>query len=720
MAEAATATDYSGFVRHEKDGRNSLLLAVEGMHCAGCAFKIEKALNANENVEARVNVTKQRMTVSWKGPEVRGNRLVADAAALGFKFSPVAEKTGGEDPAQKFLLRCMAVTGFASGNIMIFSLALWFTSRDTMGGATRDLMHWVSAIVALPTIVYGGLPFYRSALGALRHFRANMDVPISLAVVLSAAMSLFETVRHGEYVYFDSAVMLLFLLLCGRYLDAAARGRARAAAGDLVSLMRGTATVLENGVPHHIPSGEIRAGMTLLVAAGERILADGKIMTGTTTVDTSAITGETAPRSFVPGDDVLGGMLNLGQPVTVRVERASERSLMHEITRLMENAEQGHATYVRLADKVSGWYTPVVHLLAFATLAGWMYAGAPWQAALMNAITVLIITCPCALGLAVPVVQVLASQRLFRRGILLKSADALERLAGIDTIVFDKTGTLTEGAMTLTEEGGLTEDDKKIAASLAIHSHHPYAQAVAGAWRHSVMPLAAREVPGSGMEARFGDEDVRLGSARFVGAAPSSDETPDIWFKRGDAPPVRLRLADPLRADAKEVLQTLAGRGYHLAVLSGDRPAAVASVAARLGLAEARGGVDPKQKMEALDALRRQGRRVLMVGDGLNDAPALAAAAASMSPSSALEIAQNAADIVFQGKKLAPVDYALRIARFSQRLVRQNFALSFGYNIIAVPLAMAGHVTPLVAAVAMSSSSLLVVFNALRLNRMEK
>lgn len=713
-------TDYSNFVRHEQDGRNSLFLAVDGMHCAGCAFKIEKALNAHQDVEARVNVTKQRLKIVWNGDEKRGSRLVEDAAKLGFKFSPISDKSDNEDPAQKFLLKCMAVSGFASGNIMIFSLALWFTNRASMGDATRDLMHWVSAFIALPAIIYAGLPFYRSARDALRHFQTNMDVPISLAVILSAAMSLFETIRHGEYVYFDSATMLLFLLLCGRYLDAAARGRARAAAGDLVSLMEGSVTVLEDDVPRRIPAKEIKAGMVLLVAMGERILADGRVLAGTTTVDTAAITGETVPRTFRTGDEVLGGMMNLSQPIRIRVERENERSLLHEITQLMENAEQGNAAYVRLADKISGWYTPVVHLLAFVTLAGWVYAGAHWQVALMNAITVLIITCPCALGLAVPVVQVLASQRLFKRGILLKSADALERLETINTIVFDKTGTLTEGAMTLVDQGSLTVEDQRIAASLAAQSRHPYAQALAKAWCDSIMSLQVHEVAGSGMEATLNGETVRLGSASFVGAKASTNEMPEIWFRRGVAVPVRLLLSDPVREDAEKAIQALKDKGYSIAMLSGDRPAAVTAVAAQLGIAIAQGGVDPKQKLEILQDKRRQGANILMVGDGLNDAPALAAATASMSPASALEIAQNAADVVFQGKLLAPVEYALRIARFSQKLVRQNFVLSFGYNIVAVPLAMAGYVTPLIAAVAMSSSSLLVVVNALRLNRMEK
>lgn len=720
MVPEENMIDYSGFVRPEKDGRNALSLAVEGIHCAGCAFRIEKTLNGCENVEARVNVTQRRLKLVWAGGRERGNELVSSVAALGFKFSPVTEKNTNDDAEKKFLLRCMAVSGFATGNIMIFSVALWFSSRNTMGASTRDLMHWMSALIALPAVVYAGRPFFNSAWKALRHFRTNMDVPISLAIILSSGMSLFETVSHGEYVYFDSAVMLLFLLLCGRYLDAAARGRARTAAGDLLSLMSGTATVLEENVPRRIPAEDIREGMMLLVAAGERIFADGKIETGETDIDTSAITGETMPRRFLCGDSISGGMLNLSQPIRVRVEKAGDRSLMGEIARLMEKAEQGNAAYVRIADKIAGWYTPAVHALAFATFSGWIFAGLDWQPALMNAVTVLIITCPCALGLAVPVVQVLASARLFRRGILLKSADALERLEKIDMVVFDKTGTLTEGRMTLTCDGGISCEDTRLAASLAAHSRHPFAKSLAASWEGEIINIQPKEIPGKGMEADYHGETVRLGSSDFVGTPASADGKTDLWFRSGNKPAARFIFEDKPRADAADTVKKLEKQGCSIVMLSGDRRNVAEEMAKNLHISNVISGIDPKQKMEILDGYIRSGHRVLMVGDGLNDAPSLARASVSMSPSSALEITQNAADIVFQGNLLAPIEYALRIARFSQRLVRQNFALSFFYNIIAVPMAMAGHVTPLVAAISMSSSSLLVVFNALRLSKMEE
>lgn len=716
---AETATDYSSVVRDEADGKHSLFLAVEGMHCAGCAFTIEKNLNANPDVNARVNLTHQRVKIIWSGDAARGNALVAGASALGYKFSPITERAGDDDKERKFLLRCMAVSGFASGNIMIFSLALWFTNRGAMGGATADFMHWIMALIALPATVYAGLPFFRSAFRALSGGTTNMDVPISLAVILASAMSLFETIRHGEYVYFDSAVMLLFLLLCGRYLDATARGRARAAAGDLLSLMSGTATIIEETAQRRIPAEELKEGMLLLVAAGERILADGKVERGASDLDTSAITGETAPRSVTAGDDVLAGMVNASQPIEVRIERAGTRSLLNEITQLMEKAEQGNAAYVRLADKISGWYTPLVHILAAVTFGGWLYMGAHWQVALMNAIAVLIITCPCALGLAVPVVQVLASHKLFKSGILLKSADALERLEAVDTIVFDKTGTLTEGRMALISHDTLTPENLQLAAALAAQSRHPYSRAIAEALGGAPQPLAVTEVQGQGVEATHNGEALRLGSASFTGAASTGDAHAELWFKRGTNPPARFILKDSPRTDARETLQALARQGYALCMLTGDRAETAAAVAADIGITDVRANVNPKQKMDVLNEIIQNGRHPLMVGDGLNDAPALALATASMSPASALEITQNAADIVFQGKLLAPVATTLRIAKATQRLVKENFVMAFGYNIVAVPLAMAGHVTPLIAAVAMSSSSLAVVLNALRLNRME-
>lgn len=710
-------TDYSGFTRREKDGRHMLWLAVEGMSCPGCAFKIEKTLNADQDVEARVNVTDKRLKLIWKGDKLAGSDLIGKAEKLGFRFSPVRQNTtSAEDTYLRTLMRCIAVSGFASGNIMMFSLALWFTTRDSMGASTRDLLHWYSALIALPSVVYAGMPFFRSAWGVLKRGHTNMDVPITIAVILSSAMSLFETIRGGEYVYFDSAVMLIFLLLVGRYFDAKARGHARAAAADLLSLMSGNATVVDaDGKKRHVPAADIKPGMVIQAAMGEKFLADGILLDDAATIDAAAITGETLPQVLVAGATILAGMVNTGQPVRIRVSKAQEETVMSDIIRLMQKAEQGNAAYVRIADRIASWYTPAVHALAFVTFLGWFaYAGIAWQQALLYAITVLIITCPCALGLAVPVVQVIASQRLFRRGMLLKSADALERLAAVDTIIFDKTGTLTTGKIVFENQSDFSTEELRLLASMASNSRHPLACAVAAIADGDLL-LKVDEIIGKGLTTLYQGNIVKLGSASYISVLDQAQDSHlELWFQQGRDAAKRLIFTDHLHADAKVICAKLAKR-YQLMLLSGDRYLVAANIAAQLGLKSFRAEVNPAQKLDIVSVEKSNGRHVLMVGDGLNDAPALTSANVSMSPSSALDIAQNAADLVYQGRGISSVLYALDTARQSQRLVKQNFMMAFGYNVIAIPLAMAGFVTPLTAAIAMSSSSLLVIANALRL-----
>jgi Cu2+-exporting ATPase len=389
-----------------------------------------------------------------------------------------------------------------------------------------------------------------------------------------------------------------------------------------------------------------------------------------------------------------------------------------KIIRLMEKAEQGHAQYVRLADRVARYYTPVVHLLALGTFLYWtLFTGASWQEALLIAMTVLIITCPCALGLAVPAVQVLTSSRLFRRGMLLKAADAVERMAGVDTVVFDKTGTLTVGRPQ-PAAGRIDPSRLQLAASLAASSRHPLAQALRKIYDGPLLPMEATERPGHGLEATWEGKTVRLGRRDWCGDPylPADDKL-ELWLNVQGEKPLRFAFTDELRADATEVIAALKQQGYGILLLSGDREVVVAATAATLAIGQFRAQVSPVEKCAVIEALRREGKRVLMVGDGLNDAPALAAADVSMSPSSALDIAQNAADIVFQGEKLGAVLEALKTSRRAQRLVMENFVLATLYNVLAIPLAMAGHVTPLIAAVAMAASSIAVVLNAQRLNR---
>lgn len=720
-ASLSETPDLSRFVETCKDGSHAAQLMVGGIRCASCAFLIENALNKETGVDARVNLTTRRLALRWQGDASRGRELAQKVVALGYKitpFDPAALKS--DDRAEEtFLLRCMAVAGFATGNIMLLSVALWSSSEKTMGVATHDLMHALQALIAIPATIYSGRPFFRSALEALCHGRTNMDVPISVALVLTTCMSAFEALHHGAYAYFDSAVMLLFLLLIGRWLDRRTRGRAKAAAESLLAMMAGNATIrTDEARTKLVPIRELQSGMLLLVAAGEKIAADGVVEKGRSEIDPSFITGETLTSPVREGTRVYGGMVNVVAPVEVRITAASGQSLLGEVIKLMEKAEQGHAHYVRLADRVARFYTPVVHILALGTFLVWRFAlGGDWQQALLNAMTVLIITCPCALGLAVPAVQVLASGALFKRGMLLKSSDALERLAEVDAIVFDKTGTLTKGTPCLANPAEIGSRNMQIAASMAAYSRHPLAKCLHGMYGGKFLQLDVREYPGEGLETRLQDgKCVRLGKREWAAPAVGGETEGgmELWLAIEGEPPLRFAFEDDLRADAREIIAQLKRQGYALALLSGDREEVAQAVANELGIENVRARVTPLDKNIAIEELRRKGKKVLMVGDGLNDAPALAAADVSMSPSSALDITQNAADLVFQGNMLAPVAQALAIAKRAHLLVKQNFVLSLGYNLLAVPLAMAGLVTPLIAAVAMSSSSILVVANAQR------
>ncbi len=722
---AAPAVDPLPYVRTEAGGDRVLHLMVEGVHCGGCVRRIERALAAEPDVTfARVNLTTRRLVVRWRGPAERARGLVERVAGLGYGAVPFDPErmAEGDSREEKELLRALAVAGFAAGNVMLLAISDWAgQASGDMGPATRTLFHWIEALIALPAVLYAGRPFFRSALAALSAGHTNMDVPISLAVLITPLVSLYETIRGGTHVWFDSALTLLFFLLIGRFLDRRARGVARSAVERLVALTRTPVTLLgPDGGTRSVRPEEVRAGDLALVAAGERIPADGTVEAGSGHVDTSAITGESVPQRVGPGDVVFAGTLALDGPLRVRVRAVGEDTLLAEIVRLMEVAEQRRGRYVALADRLAGWYAPAVHTLAALAFAGWwLLGGLDWQQALLIATAVPIITCPSALRLAVPAVQVIASGRLLRRGVLLKSATALERFAQVDTVVFDKTGTLTEDRPT-PRLSGLPEDALRRAAAMARTSRHPLARALASAFPHVAPAEGVEEVPGEGLRLRTSGGEYRLGRRAFAAPDapdPGPAEGPELWFSGPGIAPLRIPFTDRPRPDAAEVVAAMRRRGLAVRLLSGDREPAVRRVAEELGIAEWKAELRPADKVRELQALRAAGRRVLMVGDGLNDAPALAAAHASISPASAVDISRTAADAVFQGRLLAPVLEVLEVARRAERLVLQNLALAFLYNAVAVPLAVAGLVTPLVAAVAMSASSLTVVGNALRLSR---
>jgi Cu2+-exporting ATPase len=727
--DRAERWDLTQYVSTRGDGAHELILAVNGLQCGACVWLIESVLAREADVvQGRVNMTTRRLRLVWRGATNRANALIGAIESLGYHLVPFNAEAlaAAQDASGHALIRALAVAGFAAGNIMLLSIGIWAGEaggllRD-MGPATRDLLHWVSALIAMPAIAYAGMPFFASAAAVLRHGRTNMDVPISVGVILVTGMSLVQTLQHGADTYFDSASALLFFLLIGRVLDHRARGQARATAEQLLTLRATDVAVLQpDGSIKRCNQQSVAPGDRIVVGLGERIGVDGTVERGTSMLDASLVTGEGLPMAAAPGTRVFAGTLNLGETLTVRATATGSGTLLAECVRLIEAAEARRSRFVVLADRVARRYAPVVHLTALATFLWWyLVAGVPAGQALLTASAVLIITCPCALALAVPIVQVIAAGRLFRAGILLKSPTALERLADVDTIVFDKTGTLTEPALALVKGPGFDEDSLRASASLASVSRHPLARSLAAAAGPVPAAEDAVEYPGRGVCAG----DARLGSQSFTGAVPpealslslpEGGRGPELWFTRSNRPAVRFIFAETLRADATTTLGRLRSMGMQVHLLSGDHAASVAQIAASLGITAWRAACSPVQKVTAVEALVASGRKVLMVGDGLNDSPSLAAATVSASPATAADISQTVADVVFQGDKLVPVAIIIETARRARNAMRQNIALSIGYNFLMVPLAVAGFVTPWLAAVAMSSSSLLVMANSFRL-----
>jgi Cu2+-exporting ATPase len=607
------------------------------------------------------------------------------------------------------LVRAVAVAGFAAGNIMLFSVSVWAGADD----ATRDLFHWISAIIALPAIVYSGRIFFRSAWRAVRAGRTNMDVPISIGVILATALSLFETMTSGEHAYFDASATLLFFLLIGRTLDHLMRERARGAITNLARLQpRGATRIDADGRREYVALDEIEPGMSLELRSGERVPVDSVVLNDAAAFDYSLVTGESAPHAFLQGQVVMAGAAALTGPLEIRAVLPSRESYLSRMAELMEAAEHAKTRSRRIADRAASFYAPVVHALAITTFLGWGIASGDWHVALLNAVAVLIITCPCALALAVPIVHVVAAGRLFERGILMKDGAALERIALADSVAFDKTGTLTTGDLRLVDQQFSDAEARGAAGTLASASLHPLSRAIAPQFDQRLELTSIVETAGQGVSGIQADGAVwRLGRADWCGVAcPPQDKETTVWLSKDQQVAGRFTFEDTVRPWAAEAVRQLGEMKIPVRLVSGDLDAPVAAIAGALGISNAKARMLPADKSADV-ALGR----TLMVGDGINDAPALRAAFVSMAPSSAADIGRAAADFVFTGDRLDAVPFAVSIARRAARLVNQNLVLAIGYNAVAVPLAISGHVTPLIAAIAMSSSSIIVVLNALRL-----
>jgi len=691
-------------------------LSVPGIHCGGCLEAIERTLSRLDGVAyVRANLSTKRVSVHWRGDSPPP--FISALQAIGYPTHIHDFSTDNIDPMLSRLLRALAVAGFATSNIMILSVSIWSGAETD----TRYLFHWISALIALPALAFSGQIFFRSAWRSLRAGRTNMDVPISIGVLLAFGMSLYETINHGEHAYFDAAVSLLFFLLIGRTLDYVMRERARIAVKGLARLSpRGALVVQADGIQIYRPTGEIRPGMTILLAAGERVPVDARVVSGMSDIGAAIVTGESAPRPVSAGVTLQAGTLNLTGPLTIVATAAARDSFLAEMTRMMETAESSRTGYRRIADRAAALYAPLIHLTALLTLIGWFSATGDLHRAITIAIAVLIITCPCALGLAVPMVQVVAAKRLFENGILLNDGTALERLSEVDWVIFDKTGTLTTGQPRLVDEPSITPEVLGLAAAIASHSRHPYSRALSTAGADCLArlpsPDAVFEHPGCGLEYREGETVYRLGRPDWAYKEPKIERSESgIVLTANGQQLATFRFTDELRRDANAAVATLkCHHGFGVEIVSGDGNETVKRLAMRLGV-PARAQALPADKVKLIKILTMTGHKVLMVGDGINDAPALTAAHASMAPASAIDVGRNAADLVFLRESLTAVPVALALARASRRLIRQNLALAIAYNAVAVPIAISGAVTPLIAAVAMSGSSIIVVANALRL-----
>ncbi|MCC6597294.1 MAG: cadmium-translocating P-type ATPase [Alphaproteobacteria bacterium] len=694
-------------------------LAIPTIHCGNCVRKIEQNLAALEHVRnVRVNLSTKRVTVQWEGSQVPP--VIEQLDILGHSPHILAAQTENEekDAMLSALVRALAVAGFGASNIMILSVAVWAGVQDS----TKDLFHWISAVIALPVLLFSGRIFFVSAWRVLRHGTTNMDVPISVGIILAYGLSLYDTMHKGPHAYFDASVMLIFFLLIGRTLDYMMREKARTAIKNLSRLINRTAILVEGEIHRSIPVEQIEPGMIILVAAGQRVPVDGEVINGESDVDSALVTGESALHSVARGSMLQAGVLNATGAIQVKARSDSKNSFLAEILRMVENAESSRSAYRRLADRAAQYYTPFVHCAAFLGFMGWVLLDGDVHHAVSIGIAVLIITCPCALGLAVPMVQVTAAKRLHEKGVLMKDGAALERLKDINAIVFDKTGTLTLGAPVLNNIGSIDADAFAVAARLVAHSTHPYSRAILSAGQ--AQPLSSlsfeniKEVPGCGIEASAGDDIFRLGRKQWAlsSSGEQSDQSTACLSRNGEVLAI-FTFSDILRPEAAALIARLKKQGFYLEIVSGDVPAVVRELAHALGIEHFQSQASPKDKIARLEALAANGKKVLMVGDGLNDVPALTAAHVSMAPANANDIGQQAADFVFLRDGLAAIPYTIAMAGKSHALIRQNFIFAILYNFLALPLAIAGFVTPLLAALAMSGSSIVVVANALRLSR---
>jgi Cu2+-exporting ATPase len=735
----ALADVQAEFVRRDGECLAADLL-VEGIHCAACVWLIERHLGQLPGVRGvQVNLAARRLSLRWEPQQVALSRLLEALASIGYVALPydVDALEGHLQRSQRARLYRLAFAGFAMMNLLWISIAL-YTGADQ--GEHRDLLHWAGWVLATPTLLYAGWPFLHGAWTGLRHGHPTMDLPIAIGATATYAYSTWAMLAGGPEagVYFDTVVNFLFVILVGRHLEGVSRRQAMSATHRLMELQPRIATRLGDAGEQRVSVRSLRADDRVLVRPGEQVPVDGVILDGETAVDESLLSGESAPRPRARGERLYAGTQNLDGAVTLAVEHTLADTALGRIARLVEAAQGCKAPVQRLADRIVPWFVTATLGLAALTFVAWLGAGV--EVALMASVAVLIVTCPCAFGLATPMAIAVAAGTGARRGLLVKTGAALETLARVDHVVFDKTGTLTRGELAVVEGHWRGIDEAVALASLAAlerRSEHGIGAALvahAEALGHdgagaSVDGFRAR--PGRGIAGTVGGRAWAIGSPAWIAAEGVAhdahwDALRDAHEQRGhtvvfaavDGQTVGLvALADRLRDDARQVVAELRAAGLGVTLLSGDRAAVAHAVAGELGIDAVTAEVLPEDKASVVADLQAAGLRVAMVGDGVNDAPALAQADVGIALGSGTDVSVECAGIVLGRDRLAQLVEARALAAATLRTVRQNIALSISYNLVMVPLAMLGVVTPLLAAVTMPLSSLAVIGNAALLPR---
>ncbi|MCB1722590.1 MAG: cadmium-translocating P-type ATPase [Chromatiaceae bacterium] len=717
------------FVQAADGSERSASLILEGITCAACIWLNERHVNALPGVlDFAVNYSTHRARVRWDDSRIHLSDILKAISEIGYVAHPF--DPGRQEAVHKReksrALRRLAFAGLGAMQVMMLAVAMYAGDYYGMDDHLRTFMRWISALLTLPVVLYSASGFFVTAWRDLKRHQLSMEVPVSLAIGAAFAASLWSTISGGSEVYFDSVCMFAFFLLASRYLEMGARHRAGEAAEELVKLLPATATRLGADGEQVVAVSELSPGDRVLVRPGETVPADGPVVDGHSSVDESLLTGESMPRARAPGDELVGGSVNVESPLVLEVQKVGEDTLVSAIVRLLDRAQAEKPRIAQLADRVAAWFVGALLLVA-TVVAVWWVLHAPEHAFAVT-LSVLVVTCPCALSLATPTAVTAASGALTRMGLLTTRGHALETLAQVSHVLFDKTGTLTRGLLQLSR---LTVLDRaridearchEIAAALESGSEHPVAKAIAAHVVRAPRVDALVALPGQGMQGEVGGRQYRIGNPAYVAALSAgvppeigdSDAT-QVFLGDSEGPLARFELRDVLRADADVAVRRLRELGLEVEILSGDATGAVRRVAGELGIEHARAGLRPDDKLARVRALQAAGHRVAMIGDGVNDAPVLAGADVSVAMGQGAQLAHASADMVVLSERLSVLAEGVRKARATRAVIKQNLAWAVLYNLLAVPLAAAGHVAPWMAAIGMSASSLVVVFNALRL-----